>query len=76
MTEKHKIEGSYEEVCKNTHARILVCKQLNRVGKEEGLMSFQQAKNIVIDPESFGEKKILTNTMKLQRFAAREIFAK
>ena len=37
-------------------------------------MSFEQAKNIFIDPLSFQEKNVLSTTMKLQRFAAKKVW--
>ena len=39
-------------------------------------MSFEQAKNIYLEPKPFVEKDILTNTLKLQRFAAKKVYAK
>lgn len=37
-------------------------------------MSFEQAKNIVFEPESFQNRGILSSTMKLQRFAAKKYY--
>lgn len=56
--------------------RILLCKELDAIGKENGLMSFEQAKNIHIDPETFVAREIVTNTFKLQRFQAKKFYAK
>ena len=56
--------------------RILLCKELDSIGKQNGLMSFEQAKNIFIDSETFGAREILTNTFKLQRFQAKKYYAK
>jgi hypothetical protein len=39
-------------------------------------MSFEQAKNIYLDPESFVTKGIVSSTMKLQRFAAKKYYSK
>lgn len=39
-------------------------------------MSFEQAKNIYIDPETFVARDIVTNTFKLQRFQAKKFYAK
>lgn len=46
LAEKHGIKGTFAEVCKNKNLRTVVCKELDSVGKESGLMSFEQAKNI------------------------------
>lgn len=40
---------------------------LGKIGKEAGLQSFEQAKNIYLETEPFLTKGILTNTMKIQR---------
>ena len=54
--------------------RKLVLKQLNEVGKREGLHGFELAQNIWLEPLPFVEKGILTNTMKLIRFEARQAY--
>lgn len=48
---------------------------MDSVGKKNGLLSFEQAKNIYIDPEPFVNRNILTNTFKLQRFQAKKLYA-
>lgn len=48
--------------------RRLVIKSLFELGKKSGLNTFEQAKNIYLESTPFMDKKILTNTMKLQRF--------
>lgn len=48
---------------------------MNTVGKQKGLKSFEQAKNIYLEPKSFQEKEIVTNTMKIQRHEAKNVFA-
>jgi long-subunit acyl-CoA synthetase (AMP-forming) len=40
---------------------------MNEVASKKGLKGFELVKNILIEPASFLEKKILTNTMKIQR---------
>lgn len=76
LAEKHSIKGSFEEVCKDRNMRMILCKELDSIGKQSGLMSFEQAKNICIEPESFVLKGIVSSTMKLQRFAAKKLYAK
>lgn len=56
--------------------RMVLCKELDSVGKKEGLMSFEQAKNVYIEPQPFMTKGILSSTMKLQRFAAKKLYEK
>ena len=76
LAEKNNIKGSYEELCRKREVRILVCKELDSFGKQNGLMSFEQAKNVYIEPTTFGDQNILTNTFKLQRFQAKKRYAK
>jgi long-chain acyl-CoA synthetase len=47
---------------------------LGKIGKEAGLQSFEQAKNIHLDPEPFLAKGILTSTMKIQRHEAKKYY--
>jgi len=47
---------------------------LNKLGKEGGLVGFEQIKNIMLDPEGFMPKGILTNTMKIQRHLAKVFY--
>ena len=53
-----------------------MCKEIDSIGKEAGLMGFEQAKNIYIETEPlFMNKGILSTTMKMQRFAAKKVYA-
>lgn len=38
------------------------------------MKGFEQPKNVFLEPTSFQERNILTTTMKLQRFAAKNVF--
>ena len=49
-------------------------KELNTIGKAEGLHGFELAQNIWLEPLPFVDKGILTNTMKLIRFEARQVY--
>lgn len=68
------IEGSIEELCRNDQIRAEVLANLTKVGKEAGLAGFEQAKNIFLDPQSFVERGIVTNTMKIQRHEAKKAY--
>lgn len=48
---------------------------MNNISKAEGLKSFEQAKNIHMEPAGFMMKGILTNTMKIQRHEAKLVYA-
>lgn len=54
--------------------RLHVIKNLFDLGKKSGLNTFEQAKNIYLESIPFADKKILTNTMKLQRFEAKTTY--
>jgi len=47
---------------------------ITKHGKEEKLMSFEQAKKIFVEPQSMVVYGCMTSTMKLQRFQAKEYF--
>jgi len=72
---KH-IEGDFPTLCKNKEIRTELLTRLNAFTKKEGLVGFEQAKNIYLDPESFALKNIVTNTMKLQRHEAKKAYKK
>lgn len=75
MAEDLGINESYEQLCKNQAIRIEILTELNAIGKKGGLQGFEQAKNIVLDPNGFMLKGILTNTMKIQRHEGRKVYA-
>lgn len=74
LAESKGIVGTYEELCENIEIRKLVLAEMNAVGKKEGLNGFELAKNIHLEPKGFLARNILTNTMKLIRFEARQVF--
>jgi long-chain acyl-CoA synthetase len=75
LKEKHQIEGEdFEVLCKNNLIRAALVAELNKIGKEGGLQGFEQVKNIYLEPENFGIKGILTNTMKIQRHEAKKLY--
>jgi hypothetical protein len=47
---------------------------MNAVGRREGLLGFEVAKNIFLETKGFLARGILTNTMKLIRFEARQVY--
>ena len=49
---------------------------MTKQGKNDGLMSFEQAKKIRLWHEPFQVVGVVTNTMKLQRNIAKEKFKK
>ena len=49
---------------------------MNDFARAQGLSSFMLPKNVFFDLGGFAPRGVLTNTMKLIRFAARESFKK
>lgn len=54
--------------------RTQIVNYLNKLGKESGLQSFEQAKNVYIEEASFQMRGIVTNTMKVQRHEAKKYY--
>jgi long-chain acyl-CoA synthetase len=71
---QHHVEGTYEQLCASKQVRVEFVNYLAKIGKEAGLQSFEQAKNIFLDTEPFLSRGILTNTMKIQRHEAKKFF--
>ncbi|NWJ01555.1 ACSL1 ligase, partial [Crypturellus undulatus] len=72
---KRGFEGSYEELCKNKDLKKLILEDMVRIGKEFGLKSFEQVKDITLHPEMFSiENGLLTPTLKAKRPELRKYF--
>ncbi|XP_067154076.1 long-chain-fatty-acid--CoA ligase 1 isoform X2 [Apteryx mantelli] len=68
-------EGSYEELCKNKDLKKLILEDMVRIGKESGLKSFEQVKDIAMHAEMFSiENGLLTPTLKAKRPELRKYF--
>ncbi|CAH2300383.1 long-chain-fatty-acid-- ligase 1 [Pelobates cultripes] len=72
---KRKFGGTYEELCTNKDFKNAVLEDLLRLGKESGLKSFEQVKDIALHPEMFAiENGLLTPTLKAKRPELRKYF--
>ncbi|XP_075053088.1 long-chain-fatty-acid--CoA ligase 1 isoform X1 [Mixophyes fleayi] len=72
---KRKFEGTYEELCKNKDFKNAVLEDLLRLGKESGLKTFEQVKDIALHPEMFSvQNGLLTPTLKAKRPELRMFF--
>ncbi|NXN12924.1 ACSL1 ligase, partial [Indicator maculatus] len=68
-------EGSYEELCKNKDVKNHILEDMVRIGKESGLKSFEQVKDIFLHTELFSiENGLLTPTLKAKRPELRKYF--
>ncbi|XP_056136939.1 long-chain-fatty-acid--CoA ligase 1a isoform X1 [Lampris incognitus] len=72
---KRGIEGSYSELCKNKDIKNSILEDILMVGKEAGLKSFEQVKEIALHPEMFSvQNGLLTPTLKAKRTELRNHF--
>ncbi|NXF93864.1 ACSL1 ligase, partial [Eubucco bourcierii] len=72
---KKGFEGSYEELCRNKDVKKHILEDMVRIGKESGLKSFEQVKDIILHTEMFSiENGLLTPTLKAKRPELRKYF--
>ncbi|XP_031438471.1 long-chain-fatty-acid--CoA ligase 5 [Clupea harengus] len=68
FAEKLGVSGSLEELCKKQEVKKAILSDLLRLGKEAGLKSFEQVKDLHLHPEQFTiENGFLTPTLKAKR---------
>ncbi|XP_036120423.1 long-chain-fatty-acid--CoA ligase 5 isoform X1 [Molossus molossus] len=61
-------KGSLEELCQNQTVKEAILEDLQKIGKEGGLKSFEQVKSIYLHPEPFSiNNGLLTPTLKAKR---------
>lgn len=73
--QKRGLEGSIEELCRNKAVKKAILDDMVRLGKEAGLKSFEQVKDIALHPELFSiDNGLLTPTMKAKRPELRNYF--
>ncbi|XP_062988731.1 long-chain-fatty-acid--CoA ligase 5 isoform X2 [Elgaria multicarinata webbii] len=69
------MKGSYEELCSNAAVKKAILMDLVKLGKEAGLKSFEQVKDIYLHPEMFTvENGLLTPTLKAKRTDVSKFF--
>nr|KAF6321968.1 acyl-CoA synthetase long chain family member 5 [Pipistrellus kuhlii] len=62
------VKGSFEELCQNQVIKQAILEDLQKIGKEGGLKSFEQVKSIYLHSEPFSiENGLLTPTLKAKR---------
>uniref|UniRef100_A0A8C1B8B3 Arachidonate--CoA ligase n=1 Tax=Cyprinus carpio carpio TaxID=630221 RepID=A0A8C1B8B3_CYPCA len=68
FAEKLGVKGSLEELCKNQEIKKAIISDLNKLGREAGLKSFEQVKDLYLHPDMFTiENGLLTPTLKAKR---------
>uniref|UniRef100_A0A8C0HN18 Long-chain-fatty-acid--CoA ligase n=1 Tax=Buteo japonicus TaxID=224669 RepID=A0A8C0HN18_9AVES len=71
------VKGSYEDICKNPAVKKAILEDMVRLGKEAGLKSFEQVKDLYIHTEMFSvENGLLTPTLKAKRAELVKLFQK
>ncbi|NXW55993.1 ACSL5 ligase, partial [Eurystomus gularis] len=71
------VKGSYEEVCKNPAVKKAILDDMVRLGKEAGLKTFEQVRDLYIHTEMFSvENGLLTPTLKAKRAELVKLFQK
>lgn len=69
------IEGTFSDWVKDSKVKDVIFKDMLAVGKEVGLQSFEQVKDIYLTDVLFSiENDLLTPTFKLKRNKAKEYF--
>ncbi|XP_029953858.1 long-chain-fatty-acid--CoA ligase 5 [Salarias fasciatus] len=67
--------GSIEELCKDAKVKKAIVSDLIKLGKEAGLKSFEQVKDVHLHPEQFTiENGLLTPTLKAKRAELKLLF--
>ena len=74
LAKRNNLSGSYEDLCRNPEMKKVLIREIFDFGKKSGLNTLEQSKNIYLESSPFMEKKILTNTMKLQRHEAKTVY--
>ncbi|XP_060691286.1 long-chain-fatty-acid--CoA ligase 1a isoform X1 [Hemiscyllium ocellatum] len=73
--QRRNITGTFEELCKNKVLKDAILANLTQIGKEAGLKSFEQVKDIALYPEMFTvQNGLLTPTFKAKRAELRKFF--
>uniref|UniRef100_A0A4W5R5Q2 Arachidonate--CoA ligase n=1 Tax=Hucho hucho TaxID=62062 RepID=A0A4W5R5Q2_9TELE len=69
------IIGSYKELCQHPDVKKAVLEDMTAIGKEAGLKSFEQVKDLHLHPEMFSVSNgLLTPTLKSRRVDIRRVF--
>ncbi|MBN3297188.1 ACSL5 ligase, partial [Amia calva] len=69
------IKGTYEELCKKQEIKKAILSDMVKLGKEAGLKSFEQVKDLYLHPDQFTiENGLLTPTLKAKRAELNKFF--
>ncbi|KAM3912712.1 long-chain-fatty-acid--CoA ligase 5 [Leptodactylus fuscus] len=69
------VRGSFEELCKHAAVKKAILEDLIKIGKQAGLKSFEQVRDIYVHPEMLTiENGLLTPTLKAKRAEVAKYF--
>uniref|UniRef100_A0A4W5KTV5 Arachidonate--CoA ligase n=1 Tax=Hucho hucho TaxID=62062 RepID=A0A4W5KTV5_9TELE len=69
------VQGSHEELCKSQTIKKAIIADLVKLGRQAGLKSFEQVKDLYMHPELFTiENGLLTPTLKAKRADLKKLF--
>uniref|UniRef100_A0A8C9VJE9 Long-chain-fatty-acid--CoA ligase n=1 Tax=Scleropages formosus TaxID=113540 RepID=A0A8C9VJE9_SCLFO len=69
------VKGSFEELCRNQQVKKAILSDMAKLGREAGLKSFEQVKDLYLHPEQFTiENGLLTPTLKAKRAELTKFF--
>ncbi|XP_024145518.1 long-chain-fatty-acid--CoA ligase 1a isoform X1 [Oryzias melastigma] len=73
--QKKGFEGTYSDLCKNKDVKAAILEDILTLGKEAGLKSFEQVRDIALHTEMFSvQNGLLTPTLKAKRTELRNRF--
>uniref|UniRef100_A0AAZ3SF87 Arachidonate--CoA ligase n=1 Tax=Oncorhynchus tshawytscha TaxID=74940 RepID=A0AAZ3SF87_ONCTS len=75
FAQKLGVQGSHEELCKSQKIKKAIIADLVKLGRQAGLKSFEQVKDLYMHPELFSiENGLLTPTLKAKRADLKKLF--
>ena len=74
LAEKLNLIGDFDDLIKNAKIIEFVQKEIDEIGKKNGLFGFEMIKKIHLISQSMGTKNLLTQTYKIKRNLAKQYF--
>ncbi|CAG7818696.1 unnamed protein product, partial [Allacma fusca] len=75
LKEMYPAERDVSSICKDPNVKAMILNELTKLGRDNGLQSFEQVRDIYLHPDLFTtEQGLLTPTMKLKRPELKKFF--
>ncbi|KAI1292032.1 Long-chain-fatty-acid--CoA ligase 1 [Halotydeus destructor] len=72
---QHNIKGTINDLCQEPRVKQAILDDLHKCGKQDGLQSYEQVKDISMHPQQFSiDNGLLTPTLKTKRIECRKFF--